>query len=428
MALPLSSRRSPSTGLPSSSLSKILKPAAERAIPRARGNAVPLSTAGPTIGPVSLSARRLLQRDASPTPLGPSNSTTSMSPSKDQDEITTLREENRRLKEALKKEQTERQALQRNYERKARLLERTERLLLSARRENEGMRHSDPLKDDLLSFNFSAAVPAPVPSSISSISSSSTPIHPVSSSSSSSSTSTSVATSSARSRTRPRVVHSPPRSRASTTSTMPHSSSEEMDPDLQLALRLQQEEDDRGRSQPRSSSTSNPPVGSFVSPTMARITELFQETDRLQQHVEDLESLRLAFALQEEENRRQREDNMAFLAASAAQSSSFGLSSPSQSEGGVNPDNMTYEELLALEENMGSVSRGLTKQQIEALPSRMFRRGEDAVDCSVCQCELMEGDGVRTLPCSHIYHRGCIDRWLHVKKTCPLCLFCIETS
>eukprot|EP00742_Colponemidia_sp_Colp-10_P005196 GILJ01005550.1.p1 GENE.GILJ01005550.1~~GILJ01005550.1.p1 ORF type:complete len:428 (-),score=63.06 GILJ01005550.1:156-1439(-) len=427
MSLPMSSRRSPSTGLTSSSLSKILKPAAERALPRARNSAVPLSTSGPTIAPVSLSARRLLQRDPSPTPLGPSNSSMSVSPSKDQDELAALREENRRLKEALKKEQTERQTLQRNYERKARLLERTERLLLSARRENEGLRQSDPLKDDLLSFNFSAAVPAPVPSSISSISSSSTPIHPASASSSSS---TSLATSSARSRARPRVVHSPPRSRASTTGTMHHSSSEDMDPDLQLALRLQQEEDARGRGQPRSSSssTSNPPVGSFVSPTMTRITELFEETDRLQQHVEDLESLRLAFALQEEENRRQRQDNMAFLAASAAQSSSFGLSSPSQSEGGVNPDNMTYEELLALEENMGSVSRGLTKQQIEALPSRMFRRGEESVDCSVCQCELMEGDGVRTLPCSHIYHRGCIDRWLHVKKTCPLCLFCIETS
>lgn len=33
----------------------------------------------------------------------------------------------------------------------------------------------------------------------------------------------------------------------------------------------------------------------------------------------------------------------------------------------IDPDNMTYEELLQLEEKMGSVSKGLTETQIKKL-------------------------------------------------------------
>lgn len=34
----------------------------------------------------------------------------------------------------------------------------------------------------------------------------------------------------------------------------------------------------------------------------------------------------------------------------------------------VNPDNMTYEELLALQERIGYVSKGLTRDQIKSFP------------------------------------------------------------
>jgi hypothetical protein len=35
----------------------------------------------------------------------------------------------------------------------------------------------------------------------------------------------------------------------------------------------------------------------------------------------------------------------------------------------IDPDQMTYEELLELEEKIGSVSRGLTPQQLAQLPT-----------------------------------------------------------
>ena len=34
----------------------------------------------------------------------------------------------------------------------------------------------------------------------------------------------------------------------------------------------------------------------------------------------------------------------------------------------VNPDNMTYEELIALQERIGFVSKGLTREQINSFP------------------------------------------------------------
>ena len=39
----------------------------------------------------------------------------------------------------------------------------------------------------------------------------------------------------------------------------------------------------------------------------------------------------------------------------------------------VDIDNMTYEELLELEEKMGSVSKGLTEDQIQKLPKKVYK-------------------------------------------------------
>ena len=38
------------------------------------------------------------------------------------------------------------------------------------------------------------------------------------------------------------------------------------------------------------------------------------------------------------------------------------------------PDKMTYEQLLELEENVGSVSKGLTKNQIKKIPKIMYNK------------------------------------------------------
>ncbi|CAA6671106.1 unnamed protein product [Spirodela intermedia] len=95
-------------------------------------------------------------------------------------------------------------------------------------------------------------------------------------------------------------------------------------------------------------------------------------------------------------------------------------------------DDMTYEELLALEEKMGTVSTALSeKQLLECLESSLFRpssglgapRAYDSDDtkCSICQEEYGLGDEMGKLHCGHRYHMGCIHQWLRQKNWCPVC-------
>lgn len=41
--------------------------------------------------------------------------------------------------------------------------------------------------------------------------------------------------------------------------------------------------------------------------------------------------------------------------------------------------------------------------------------------CAVCLDDFTEGSWLRELPCSHMFHRACIDPWLVSHGRCPLC-------
>ena len=43
------------------------------------------------------------------------------------------------------------------------------------------------------------------------------------------------------------------------------------------------------------------------------------------------------------------------------------------------------------------------------------------LQCAICISEFNEGEEVRNLPCGHMFHIGCIDEWLGLNVTCPLC-------
>ncbi|CAN0841294.1 E3 ubiquitin-protein ligase RNF181 [Linum grandiflorum] len=51
---------------------------------------------------------------------------------------------------------------------------------------------------------------------------------------------------------------------------------------------------------------------------------------------------------------------------------------------------------------------------------------DEDLDCSVCLNAFRdefdeESSAVKLLPCEHVFHEGCIRRWLGVKASCPLC-------
>ncbi|XP_072954677.1 uncharacterized protein [Typha angustifolia] len=47
---------------------------------------------------------------------------------------------------------------------------------------------------------------------------------------------------------------------------------------------------------------------------------------------------------------------------------------------------------------------------------------EEHAECCVCLSRYEEGEVIRKLPCHHLFHRECVDRWLALhRRTCPLC-------
>ncbi|KZV46132.1 hypothetical protein F511_29094 [Dorcoceras hygrometricum] len=90
-------------------------------------------------------------------------------------------------------------------------------------------------------------------------------------------------------------------------------------------------------------------------------------------------------------------------------------------------DNMSYEELLALEERIGNVCTGLAEEVIiNSLKGKTYvaSGAENPVEtepCSICREEYSEGDNLGTLDCGHDFHKDCIKQWLMHKNLCPIC-------
>jgi len=78
----------------------------------------------------------------------------------------------------------------------------------------------------------------------------------------------------------------------------------------------------------------------------------------------------------------------------------------------------TYEDLLTLE----SVPRGI--KSLDHLPLLVYCGQELPVSqtsCAICMTEFEKDENLRSLQCTHYFHRECIDKWLSVGTTCPVC-------
>ncbi len=65
----------------------------------------------------------------------------------------------------------------------------------------------------------------------------------------------------------------------------------------------------------------------------------------------------------------------------------------------------------------------LTADQIEtAPPSNPFAiEDENKQECIICFNTCENEQYKRTLPCKHSYHKRCINKWLKISSTCPIC-------
>jgi hypothetical protein len=87
----------------------------------------------------------------------------------------------------------------------------------------------------------------------------------------------------------------------------------------------------------------------------------------------------------------------------------------------INPDNMTYEELLQLEEKIGKVSKGLSEEQYQRIEVFEATKKDEEELCSICYYNLKEGEEIHKLECKHVFHCECIKEWLMKERSCPLC-------
>lgn len=56
---------------------------------------------------------------------------------------------------------------------------------------------------------------------------------------------------------------------------------------------------------------------------------------------------------------------------------------------------------------------------LASVPTQRLEKDEEE-PCIICHVQMIAGEECRRLPCLHLFHTGCIDRWLRVKATCPL--------
>ncbi|KAG2376831.1 hypothetical protein LR48_Vigan06g107200 [Vigna angularis] len=81
--------------------------------------------------------------------------------------------------------------------------------------------------------------------------------------------------------------------------------------------------------------------------------------------------------------------------------------------------------LEALFRELGSGKGGrppASKESIEAMPSVEVGEGED-LECVVCLEEFEVGVVAKEMPCKHKFHGDCIEKWLGLHGSCPVCRY-----
>ncbi|XP_051204752.1 E3 ubiquitin ligase BIG BROTHER-related [Lolium perenne] len=98
----------------------------------------------------------------------------------------------------------------------------------------------------------------------------------------------------------------------------------------------------------------------------------------------------------------------------------------------VDPDEYSYEELVALGEVVGTESRGVSADTLASLPSVTYqaqdKQDSNMEQCVICRVEFEQGESLIALPCKHSYHSECINQWLQLNKVCPMCSAEVPTS
>jgi len=84
----------------------------------------------------------------------------------------------------------------------------------------------------------------------------------------------------------------------------------------------------------------------------------------------------------------------------------------------IHDSGYSYEDLLTLE----PISRGLNS--VDHLPDMIYQEQDlpsNQTICAICMCTFKLDENLRFLTCAHYFHRECIDKWLYIAPSCPVC-------
>ncbi|KAG6396567.1 hypothetical protein SASPL_142719 [Salvia splendens] len=86
-------------------------------------------------------------------------------------------------------------------------------------------------------------------------------------------------------------------------------------------------------------------------------------------------------------------------------------------EGAGDGSEASFDDLLPSKSGRPPAS----KASIDALPSVEVASGGE--QCAICLEGWEEGEKAKEMPCKHRFHGGCIERWLNVSGSCPVCRY-----
>lgn len=89
---------------------------------------------------------------------------------------------------------------------------------------------------------------------------------------------------------------------------------------------------------------------------------------------------------------------------------------------------LRWEE-FALELSMQETPKAVpaTKESIDALPKVRILADDSTEECMICMNQLKSSE-VTCMPCAHLFHGDCIQKWLNINYQCPLCRFPMPTD
>ncbi len=65
----------------------------------------------------------------------------------------------------------------------------------------------------------------------------------------------------------------------------------------------------------------------------------------------------------------------------------------------------------------------LPKECIRMMPSKRFKKEpqDECIECTICFDTFEKNERYRELPCKHIFHKRCVDKWFEKSVHCPMC-------